>query len=90
MATGESTKLQKRNAAHGGLQKYNPERGVKQIAGFEAAEKHFARAKDASKLEQAIRAKLEAQAEFVLWWKTLGPGADKGGSRQGSGRKKSK
>src|SRR5690606_1541922 len=32
--------------------------------------RHFARAKDATKLQQAIRAKLEAQAEFVLWWDT--------------------
>jgi DNA N-6-adenine-methyltransferase (Dam) len=50
------------------ISKYDPEKGVKKIAAFEMAEKHWARAKDASKLEQAIRAKLEAQAEFVFWW----------------------
>lgn len=64
-----------------GLAKYNPERGIKTIAAFEMAEKHFAKAKDASQLEKAIRAKLEAQAEFVLWWKTKGPGANHGGAR---------
>jgi ParB family chromosome partitioning protein len=52
------------------LSKYDPEKGVKRIAAFEMAEKHWARAKDATKLELAIRAKLEAQAEFVLWWDT--------------------
>ena len=35
-----------------------------------AAEKRWARAKDAAKLQQAIRMKLEAQAEFVGWWDT--------------------
>jgi hypothetical protein len=40
------------------------------VAVFDAAEKHFARAKDATKLQKAIRAKLEAQAEFVFWWDT--------------------
>lgn len=52
----------------GDLSKYSPEKGVKKIAGFEAAEKHFARSKDATNLEKAIRAKLDAQAEFVFWW----------------------
>jgi hypothetical protein len=41
---------------------------VKTIAIAEAAAKHWARAKDATQLQQAIRAKLEAQAEFVFWW----------------------
>lgn len=53
---------------HGALAHYNPDKGLKTIAVAEAAEKHYARAKDASKLQQAIRAKLEAQAEFVFWW----------------------
>jgi phage N-6-adenine-methyltransferase len=52
------------------LAKYNPVKGVQVIAGFEAAEKHFARAKDASQLKKAIRAKLEAQSEFIYWWDT--------------------
>jgi phage N-6-adenine-methyltransferase len=50
------------------LWKYNPEKGLKTIAVSEAAEKHFARAKDAEKLYEAIETKLKAQAEFVLWW----------------------
>jgi ParB family chromosome partitioning protein len=52
----------------GDLRRYNPDKGLKQIAVAEAAEKHYARAKDPSKLQQAIRAKLTAQAEFVEWW----------------------
>lgn len=54
----------------GSLTKYDPERGLKTIAVAEAAEKYYARAKDPGKLPLAIRAKLEAQAEFVLWWDT--------------------
>jgi TRAP-type C4-dicarboxylate transport system substrate-binding protein len=65
----------------GTLDKYNPKKGVEKIAILDAAEKHFAKAKDVSLLRKAIRAKLEAQAEFVLWWKTKGPGANHGGSR---------
>lgn len=57
-----------RSPRHGSLSKYDPQKGVQRIAVLEAAEKHYARAKDPSKLEQAIRAKLEAQSEFVLWW----------------------
>jgi hypothetical protein len=34
----------------------------------EAAEKHFARAKDATKLYEAVEAKLTEQRKFVLWW----------------------
>tara|TARA_Y100000310_G_scaffold98201_2_gene95966 strand:- start:2788 stop:3690 length:903 start_codon:yes stop_codon:yes gene_type:complete len=56
------------------LSRYSPQKGLKTIAILEAVQKHYARAKDASKLEQAIRSKLEAQAEFVLWWDTKGPG----------------
>lgn len=57
-------------ATHGTLAKYNPDKGLKTIAVAEAAEKHYARAKDATQLQQAIRAKLTAQAEFVAWWDT--------------------
>ena len=52
------------------LTHYDPDRGVKTIRGLEAVEKHYAKAKDVTKLEQAIRAKLEAQAAFVAWWDT--------------------
>ena len=34
----------------------------------EAAEIHFARAKDATKLYEAIELKLAEQRRFVLWW----------------------
>ena len=51
----------------GDLTKYDPDKGLKTIAVAEVAEKHYARAKDASKLEAAIRLKLTAQAEFVFW-----------------------
>ncbi len=47
------------------LTAYRPQASVKTIAFLEMAEKHFAKAKDASPLLKAIRAKLEAQAEFV-------------------------
>ena len=52
------------------LTKYNPDTGVKTIRFLEAAEKHYAKAKDITKLDLAIRSKLEAQAEFVFWWDT--------------------
>lgn len=68
--------LQKRGAS--GLIKYDPQHGVKKIAAFEMAEKHWARAKNGEELKKAIRQKLEQQAEFVLWWKTKGPGANHG------------
>ena len=53
---------------------------------YEATEKHFASAKDTTKLEAAIRAKLTAQAEFVLWWDTKGPGFHGTGGHQDSHR----
>lgn len=62
----------------GDLAKYDPKRGVETIAMLAAAEKHYAKAKDASQLQKAIRAKLEAQAEFVYWWDSKGPGANHG------------
>lgn len=60
------------------LANYDPARGLKSIAVAEAAEKHFARAKDATQLTRAIRAKLEAQADFVTWWDHVAS-KDKGG-----------
>jgi ParB family chromosome partitioning protein len=59
------------------LSRYNPQKGLQQVAVAEVAEKHYARAKDASKLQIAIRAKLEAQADFVAWWDASGK--EKGG-----------
>jgi len=46
---------------------YDPKEGLKSIAVAEAAEKHFRRAKDASKLYKAIEEKIRAQAEYVVW-----------------------
>lgn len=68
-------------AGNQSVAKYDPQKGLKTVAVAEAAEKHFARAKDATKLQAAIRAKLTAQAEFVFWWDTKGPGANHGGYR---------
>jgi ParB family chromosome partitioning protein len=51
----------------GELEIYEPEKGLKTIAVSEAAEKHWRRAKDATKLQDAIKAKLLAQAEYVVW-----------------------
>lgn len=48
-----SSAVAKRGAAD--LARYDPDKGLKSIAVAEAAEKHFARAKDATKLQQAIR-----------------------------------
>ena len=49
------------------LNQYDPDKGLKSIAVAEAGEKHFARAKDATGLYEAIEAKLFAQAEYVVW-----------------------
>ncbi len=61
---------------------YNPEKGLKKLAVAEAAEKHFARAKDATKLYEAIEAKLVEQRRFVLWWDAQEK--DKGGRPSGN------
>ncbi len=68
------------------ISKYNPEKGLQTIAVAEVAEKHYARAKDASKLRAAIRAKLEAQAEFVSWWDTSTEKARRGQPQKYSDR----
>jgi hypothetical protein len=46
---------------------YDPEQGLQTIAVTEAAEKHWARAKDAGQLLNAIKTKIMAQAEYVVW-----------------------
>lgn len=66
-ARASSNTIQRR-VDPGALAKYDPALGLKTVAVAEAAEKHYARAKDATKLQEAIRAKLEAQADFVTWW----------------------
>lgn len=59
---------------------YRPEEGLKRLAVAEAAEKHFARAKDTEQLYKAIEMKLRAQRDFVRWWDGLGE--KRGGDRK--------
>jgi phage N-6-adenine-methyltransferase len=59
------------------LEHYDPEHGLKTIAVAEVAERHFRRAKDATRLMDAVEAKLTEQRRFVLWWD--GRGHDKPG-----------
>ena len=54
----------------GGISKYNPKQGMQRIAVAEVAEKYYRQARNLDGIEKAIRLKLEAQAEFVLWWDT--------------------
>jgi hypothetical protein len=46
---------------------YDPDRGLKEIAVAEAAEKHWARAKDAKKLLEAVEVKLKKQRDYIAW-----------------------
>jgi ParB family chromosome partitioning protein len=46
---------------------YKPEIGLRTIAVAEAGEKHWARAKDPTKLFIAIEAKIKAQADYIVW-----------------------
>jgi phage N-6-adenine-methyltransferase len=57
----------------GELIHYRPERGLKAIAVAEAAEKHFARAKNPEKLYEAVKAKLTEQRKYALWRETVRP-----------------
>ena len=68
----------------GSLASYKPRQGLARIDIAGAAEKHYARAKDATGLQKAIRAKLTAQAEFVFWWDTHAEKAE--GNRYGRNR----
>ncbi len=61
---------------------YDPEKGMKNLAVAEAAEHYFLRAKDATKLYEAIEAKLGEQRRFVLWW----DGQEKNPGNRGAGR----
>jgi phage N-6-adenine-methyltransferase len=51
-----------------GLEHYDPEEGLKSVAVAEAAERHFRRAKDATRLLEAVELKLAEQRRFVLWY----------------------
>lgn len=55
---------------------YKPAQGLKSIALAETAEKYFRRAKDATRLLDAVEVKLSEQRKFVLWW-------DRDGLRKG-------
>jgi phage N-6-adenine-methyltransferase len=46
---------------------YDPDKGLKTIAVSEAAITHWKRAKDASKLFTAIKEKILAQADYIVW-----------------------
>ena len=56
----------------GAVARYEPGKGLKEISVAEAAEKHYARAKDATRLLKAMELKLKAIRQFVLWWHGLG------------------
>jgi hypothetical protein len=49
------------------LTNYDPEKGLKSVAVSEAAEKHWMRAKDATKLLKAVKMKLTEQRKYILW-----------------------
>jgi hypothetical protein len=49
------------------IKHYNPEKGLKEFAVAEAAERHWKRAKDAEQLCTAIDRKIDAQADYVEW-----------------------
>jgi len=46
---------------------YDPVKGLKIVAVAEAGEKHWRRAKDPRKLFEAIKSKIVAQADYVVW-----------------------
>jgi hypothetical protein len=69
----------------GELDHYDRHRGLKNIAVAEAAEKHYARAKDATKLFEAIEAKLTEQRKFVRWWDGLGEKRGSGPTKRRNG-----
>jgi hypothetical protein len=51
----------------GSITNYDPEYGLQMIAVAEAGERHWRRAKDATRLVKAIETKLKAQADYVVW-----------------------
>jgi hypothetical protein len=66
----------------GELAIYDPDQGLKEIVVWEAAEKHYRRAKDATNLYKAVEAKLTAQRDFVRWWDGLGEKSGSGPSKR--------
>ena len=66
-----------------GLQHYDPDRGLKAVAVAEAAERHYRRARDATRLLEAVELKLSEQRAFVVWWDSQ----DKRAGSRGVGKK---
>lgn len=54
-------------AKRGQVQQYSPEKGLKKISNAESGEKKWRRAKNPEKLFEAIKIKILAQADYVLW-----------------------
>jgi hypothetical protein len=52
---------------------YKPERGLERIVIAEAAERHFARARDYERLYQAVETKLIEQRGYALWRQQVRP-----------------
>lgn len=74
MSTDAGRELATTDEGGSSLDAYDPDRGLKSIAIAEAAEKYYARAKDAELLYGAVEAKLTEQRNFVLWWDAQGRG----------------
>ena len=51
----------------GNLIRYSPDKGLKTIATATAAQRYWKQAKNSRQLLQAIKAKLTAQAQYVIW-----------------------
>jgi DDE superfamily endonuclease len=66
---------------------YNPHEGLKKIAAAEVAERYFARARDATRLEAAVTIKLGEQRHFVEWWDQQEKAAGARGNPGGRGAK---
>jgi phage N-6-adenine-methyltransferase len=69
------------------LQRYDPEKSLQTIAVLEAAETHYARAKDAQKLLEAVEHKITEQAKYIVWRDDVVPTPAERGKRGGRGKK---
>jgi len=70
------------------VEQYNPDEGLKEIAVSEAAEKHWRRAKNADQLYKAIKTKLLAQAQYVVWRDSVvTPSRQMPGAGRGKGKR---
>jgi hypothetical protein len=73
-----------RTTGNRSVEKYDPDKGLKSIAVAEAGEKHFARAKDATRLLKAIETKIDAQADYIVWRdRIVPPSQETGGPGRG-------